>query len=32
MKTGLYLRVRNGGPLMYQTVTTGNTPTSWNQS
>ena len=32
VKTGLYLRVRNGGPLMYQTVTTGNTPTSWNQS
>ena len=31
-KTGLYLRVRNGGPLMYQTVTTGSTPTSWNQS
>jgi len=32
VKTGLYLRVRNGGPLMYQTVTTGKTATSWNQS
>ena len=32
VKTGLYLRVRNGGPLMYQTVTTGTSPTSWNQS
>jgi hypothetical protein len=31
VKTGLYLRVPNGGPIMYQTVTTGNTPTSWNQ-
>jgi hypothetical protein len=30
-KTGLFLRVRNGGPLMYQTVTTGKTATSWNQ-
>jgi hypothetical protein len=32
VKTGLFLRVRNGGPLMYQTVTTGSTPTFWNQS
>ena len=31
VKTGLYLRVRNGGPLMFQTVTTGTSPTSWNQ-
>ena len=31
VKTGLYLRVRNSGPLMYQTVTTGASPTSWNQ-
>jgi hypothetical protein len=31
VKTGLYLRVRNGGPLLYQTVTTGKTATSWNQ-
>jgi len=31
VKTHLYLRVRNGGPLMYQTVTTGKTATSWNQ-
>ncbi len=30
VKTGLYLRVRNGGPLMSQTVTTGSSPTSWN--
>ncbi len=31
VKTGLYLRVRNGGPIMSQTVTTGNSPTNWNQ-
>ena len=31
VKTGLYLRVRNGGPLLYQTVTTGATATSWTQ-
>ena len=31
VKTGLYLRVRNAGPLMFQTVTTGASPTSWNQ-
>jgi len=29
-KTGLYLRVRNSGPAMSQTVTTGNTATFWN--
>ena len=29
LKTGLYLRVRNSGPVMYQTVTTGHTSTSW---
>ena len=28
-KTNLYLRVRNNGPVMGQTVTTGNTPTAW---
>jgi hypothetical protein len=32
VKTGLFLRVRNSGPIMYQTVTTGSTATSWNQS
>ena len=32
VKTGLYLRVRNGGPIMYQTVTTGAAATNWNQS
>lgn len=30
-KTGLYLRVRNGGPVMYDTVTTGSQATAWNQ-
>lgn len=32
VKTGLYLRIRNSGPIMYQTVTTGHSPTSWDQS
>jgi hypothetical protein len=30
--TGLYLRVRNSGPVMSQPVTTGKTATSWNYS
>jgi hypothetical protein len=30
-KTGLYLRIRNNGPSMYQTVTTGSSPTIWTQ-
>ncbi|MGP7999246.1 MAG: RICIN domain-containing protein [Streptosporangiaceae bacterium] len=29
VKTGLYLRVRNNGPIMGQTVTTGNSSTPW---
>ena len=29
VKTGLFLRVRNGGPVMGQTVTTGSTSTAW---
>lgn len=29
VKTHLYLRVRNSGPIMYQTVTTGKSATSW---
>jgi hypothetical protein len=29
VKTGLYLRVRNNGPLMYQPVTTGSSFTVW---
>jgi hypothetical protein len=29
VKTGLYLRVRNSGPIMHQTVTTGSTFTIW---
>jgi hypothetical protein len=29
VKTGLFLRVRNSGPIMYQTVTTGSTFTIW---
>ena len=29
VKTGLFLRVRNGGPIMHQTVTTGSTFTVW---
>lgn len=32
VKTGLYLRVRNTGPKMGQTVTTGSTATFWNYS
>jgi hypothetical protein len=31
VKTGLYLRIRNSGPSMYQTVTTGSSPTIWTQ-
>lgn len=29
VKTGLFLRVRNSGPIMGQTVTTGATATAW---
>jgi hypothetical protein len=29
VKTGLFLRVRNSGPVMYQNVTTGSTFTIW---
>jgi hypothetical protein len=29
VKTGLFLRVRNSGPIMYQTVTTGSSFTVW---
>ena len=32
LKTGLFLRVRNGGPVMGQTVTTGRTATAWANS
>ena len=32
LKTGLFLRVRNSGPADYQTVTTGHSPTEWNQT
>ena len=32
VKTGLSLRVRNSGPVMGQTVTTGSTATEWNIS
>ena len=32
VKTGLFLRVPNTGPIMGQAVTTGGTPTSWNFS
>jgi hypothetical protein len=32
VKTGLWLQVRNGGPVMYQTVTTGAAPSDWAQS
>ena len=28
-KTNLYLRIRNGGPVMGQTLSTGSTPTAW---
>jgi hypothetical protein len=31
-KTGLFLRIRNSGPIMGQTVTTGFSPTSWTLS
>lgn len=31
VKTGLCLRVRNSGPSVYQTVTTGRSPTTWTQ-
>jgi hypothetical protein len=31
-KTGLFLRIRNSGPFFGQTVTTGNTPRSWDFS
>ena len=29
VKTGLWLRVRNSGPIMGQTVTTGSSPLGW---
>ena len=29
VKTGLFLRVRNSGPIMHQPVTTGSTFTVW---
>jgi hypothetical protein len=32
VKTNLWLRVRNNGPIMGQTVTTGFTPTDWTIS
>jgi hypothetical protein len=32
VKTGLFLRVRNSGPIMGQTVTTGSTSTAWTFS
>ena len=32
VKTGLFLRVRNSGPIMGQTVTTGFTSTAWTFS
>jgi hypothetical protein len=32
LKTGLWLRIRNSGPSMGQTVTTGSTPTNWTHS
>ena len=32
VKTGLFLRIRNGGPVMGQTLTTGKTRTVWNFS
>jgi hypothetical protein len=31
VKTGLFLRVRNSGPIMGQTVTTGFTATAWSE-
>ena len=30
VKTGLFLRIRNSGPVMGQTVTTGSTLTGWD--
>lgn len=30
--TKLYLRIRNSGPKMYQSVTTGQTPTEWTDT
>jgi hypothetical protein len=32
VKTGLFLRVRNSGPIMGQTVTTGLTATAWSDN
>ena len=32
VKTVLWLRIRNSGPVMGQTVTTGGTPTNWTHS
>lgn len=32
VKTGLYLRVRNNGPIMGQTVTTGSSRTPWTRT
>jgi hypothetical protein len=32
VKTGLFLRVRNSGPAMYQTVTTGLHGSAWTQT
>lgn len=32
VKTGLFLRIRNGGPVIGQTLTTGITRTNWNHS
>jgi hypothetical protein len=31
VKTGLWLRVRNSGPIMGQTVTTGSNPLGWQE-
>jgi len=28
----LWLRIRNSGPIMGQTVTTGSSPTNWTHS
>jgi hypothetical protein len=32
VKTMLWLRIRNSGPSMGQTVTTGSSPTNWTRS
>jgi hypothetical protein len=32
VKTVLWLRIRNSGPIMGQTVTTGSSPTNWTHS